>query len=450
MRIATIISALVAASTGFSQNGAFDPSFGPGGYTLFDPTSFFPDRSVELIVDGAGRPVAGGNNYAGNNTYCWVCRALPNGGMDNSFGGDGCVDVNLCTSNDALADMRVLSDGRIMGIGSEDFGLPFTYDQSVVFRLNVDGTLDTTWAHTGKAFHGFSGQDLGSLAMDIAADGSVLALGYLVVGAYWYERIWRFLPDGAIDTTFQNNGFLSVQLAYPEWVEYSDIMFQSTGRFLIAGRETSTYGGTFGAWNAIRRYTAEGNVDSTFAVDGLLRDTISGRAMSSPKVLLLPDDRILLYGTWTNGTDVGIGMARYLPDGDRDPSFGQNGTVLMAPFGSSSLVVGNATLLSDGRVALPVPSSTSDSTEVIAILPDGTQDLTFGFGGTAHGNYAFVGHAAAAQGDSAIVVVSASSNQSLAYLRYRVASIALGVALAGHGVPAAVKRPFQAKASKPA
>jgi uncharacterized delta-60 repeat protein len=97
-------------------------------------------------------------------------------------------------------------------------------------------------------------------------------------------------------------------------------------------------------------------------------------------VVLQPDARIVATGVACGD----VGVARFLPDGTPDPSFGQNGTVQIPVSKTGGRAEANAiTLQSDGKVvvagAQPGPRS---NPAIVRYNADGTLDATFHGDGT--------------------------------------------------------------------
>lgn len=423
-----VYATLLICATALGQNGVHDLTFGTNGYTILDPTSDY-DWPKDMAMDLMNRPIIAGHNSGPVNTVCWVCRLQPDGAADASFGPNGCRIVNLCTSSDGLAAISVLSDGRIMGIGNESWGqFSITLDQTVIFRLNVDGTLDTTWAQTGMKFITFNNWDLWSVDMAIDPAGGVVALGRYAPGGLERTVLWRHHPSGDLDTTF-NNGTSKVviePLGASSWVEYRSLGLLSDGRIVIAGREEIYNSGITTRWNAVRCYMPDGSVDSSFATNGLLLDTIAGSALLNDHGMLVqPDDAIMMYGNWSDGTNYRVAACRFMPDGTPDPSFGTNGrsVMLTANYGPS---IGRGALLPDGRLALP--NIYLNNCGTLVVNNDGSHDLTFGTNGLATGSQSHRARVLAAQGDSAIVVATMpQGTETIGVLRYSAYQLPLDI-----------------------
>jgi hypothetical protein len=99
--------------------------------------------------------------------------------------------------------------------------------------------------------------------------------------------------------------------------------------------------------------------------------------------LLLPDEKILMYGQWSNGVDQGVGMVRYLPDGARDPSFASERWQVVP---NTSQTMGAYLIALKSPPALARVMKTIEQSEgtnlsninVVAYLPNGTVDVGFG------------------------------------------------------------------------
>lgn len=414
-----VYATLLICATALGQNGVHDLSFGVNGYTIIDPTTD-GDLPKDMAMDLMNRPIIAGSNYGPVNTVCWVCRLQPDGAADASFGPNGCRIVNLCTSSDGLGAISVLSDGRIMGIGNESWGqFSTTLDQTVIFRLNVDGTLDTTWAHTGKKFITFNNWDLWSVDMAIDPAEGVVALGRYAPGGLERTVLWRHHPSGDLDTTFNNGtGKVVIEpIGGSSWLEYRSLGLLSDGRIVIAGREEIYNSGITTRWNAVRCYMPDGSVDSSFATNGLLLDTIAGSAFYDDHGMLVQsDDAIMMYGTLVESGDFYASACRFLPNGTLDLSFGTVGrsVMLTANYGPS---LGRGVVMPDGRLALPNTYLYNCGTLVVNY--DGSHDLTFGTNGLATGSQSQRARVLAAQGDSAIVVATnPQATETIGVLRY--------------------------------
>src|SRR5437667_2120863 len=122
---------------------------------------------------------------------------------------------------------------------------------------------------------------------------------------------------------------------------------------------------------------APGDLDPRFADDGIGRVQI-GSGSQATGLVLQPDGKIVLGG-WTS--DSHTALARYLPDGRLDSTFGSEG-IVVGPSGQAYSMA----LQADGKILLAGWGANGNfGFFVVRFLPDGGLDTTFGNNGTASG-----------------------------------------------------------------
>jgi len=124
---------------------------------------------------------------------CWEPSSAP-GTLDPGFGEAGIAHVASPDGETPIDfDLALEADGKLVYLGSSS-------TRMVLFRLNTDGTLDTTFGTDGFI-----------LADDERDTGNVLAFdshGSILVGGGNIEDAWvqRFTSDGVLDATFGDAG----------------------------------------------------------------------------------------------------------------------------------------------------------------------------------------------------------------------------------------------------
>jgi uncharacterized delta-60 repeat protein len=278
----------------------------------------------------------------------------------------------LGTFNNKIRNIQVQSDGKILVAGD------FTYHKSKsvnsLARLNVDGTLDTSF-HTGSG----PNQILHSIGLQ--SDGKIYIGGYFnAYNGVTIHRFARLNTDGSLDTNFKTgNG-----VRYPGYAPtvYS-ILQQSDGKILIAGL-FSLYNDT--SRNCLARINQDGSLDTNFNPGSGTNDYI--RSM-----VLQPDGKIVIAGNFTsyNGTVVNR-MARINPDGSIDSSFSV-GT-------GANAVVNSIAMQNDGKIIAGGMFFTFNgvSTCLVRLKGDGSVDSSF----TGTGNRPI--HSIGIQADQKIII----------------------------------------------
>ncbi len=110
-----------------TSNGAFDVSFGTGGFTRIAVGSN-DEFGYACVLQPNGKTVAAGFSFGSNYDFATI-RVNSNGGLDTHFGTAGAVTANI-NGNDLGQAVALSPDGRIVVVGHSKNG--GTYDISVV------------------------------------------------------------------------------------------------------------------------------------------------------------------------------------------------------------------------------------------------------------------------------------------------------------------------------
>lgn len=199
----------------------------------------------------------------------------------------------------------------------------------------ADGDLDPTFGDAGKVKTTYP---TGAGARDVAVqpDGRIVIAGW--VGDNF--AVARYLPGGTLDPDFGSDGLVTTELG-ASGDAASAVALQPDGRIVVAGSHS------FGL--ALARYLPNGSFDRTFGGDGKVGywdPSSAPSAIDARAVAIQPDGRILAaggYDAWF------MGIARFLPHGRLDPSFGGDGVVRTKVKGSEQELSALA-LQPDGRI----------------------------------------------------------------------------------------------------
>jgi uncharacterized delta-60 repeat protein len=293
-------------------DGMLDPSFGNGGLV----TTNFPggqtfDFATSLVVMPDGRALAAGGAGDIDGSLMAAARYLPSGALDTTFSGDGLVTVNCPIGGsfgavDVAQDVVLQPDGRVVLFGAcpgSPSGVRFR-----LARLTLDGSLDPSFGTGGQVITQFPVADARATAGVLQPDGRIVAVGSADSTAI---AAARYNVDGSLDAAFGTAGLLVLPLAQPFTVR--DVALQPDGKIVIAGRYG---GGDFG----LVRLLPSGAPDPSFDGDGLATANFGGTE-SGYSVVILPGGRIVLGGSH----NADFGLVRFLPDGSVDITFGTGG-----------------------------------------------------------------------------------------------------------------------------
>ena len=216
--------------TRYLANGSLDTTFGTGGI-LTKSLGAGPDVILSCAQQPDGKLVAVGYSTQNGQEDVILLRFLLNGNLDTAFANAGVFLLDIQSqSQDRLYSVALQPDGKIVAGG---------YTQSsqsdfLILRLNIDGTLDNSFGTGGKAVFslGAGPNEIRSLALQ--SNGSILATGFLTLGAETEIATARLLANGLLDSSFGTNGQSLVSINHTN-DQGLNLAVQSNGKLLVGG-----------------------------------------------------------------------------------------------------------------------------------------------------------------------------------------------------------------------
>ena len=189
-----------------------------------------------------------------------------------------------------------------------------------IIRLLPNGAIDTTFGNQGIVTlsvpnNVFSGQG----DMQLQPDGSIFVLGVVNVpvrrGPIKHGVVARFLANGAPDTSFGTNGMVQLtQLGGSQGDTPSVLLLQPNGQILVAD--------VFSSDPSVTRLNSNGSMDTSFGDDGIA--SVPGGTDGAPQALALQSDGKILAIEYKSNMAF---ETRLLPNGTIDSNT-QSGTVV--------------------------------------------------------------------------------------------------------------------------
>lgn len=295
---------------------------------------------------------------------------------DPTFGTAGFATIDFAGQGDDAQEVIVQPDGHVL-VGGYAYGVVGPADFCpTIARLMPDGSPDAS----------FSGDGLASVPIASAA-GQAMALlpdGRILLGGNWYDfglsmpglMVARFLANGTIDATFGTSG-VAQPTTFPTGATFWDMDVQADGKIVVTGQ---TIGGSSNDVIVVRLLT-NGTLDTSFGTSGFTVLVLGSGTDQSLAVEVQPDGKILVAG-YTNqpGYEEAF-VARLLTNGQPDASFGTNGVRILNADVDDDERASDIELYPDGRIA--VCGEADQDAFAAVLLPDGTNDPSFGTGGVA-------------------------------------------------------------------
>ncbi len=279
--------------------------------------------------------MAGTNGGMGGNVT--IGRLGLTGAYDTGFGGTGHPSVDFAgmdgatTGSDGASDLVRQADGSIVTVGFSD-------NEFAIDRVTSAGTIDNTFDSNGRKRADFTGDTDGARA--VALSGSkIIVAGITSTGGNPRLALLSLNSTGGVDTSF-GVGTGHSEGGTTELPRGANaVAVQPDGKILVAGPG----GGNFG----VARVKTDGFYDPTFGpgANGQVSVDFGGTDVANA-MALQPDGKILVAGTDGDG----FAVARLLPNGTLDPSFGTGGRATVNFTGVD--VARGMALQPDGKIVL--------------------------------------------------------------------------------------------------
>jgi len=337
-------------------DGTFDPSFGGGDGKV---TTDFPGLAAvasSVVVQPDGKILVAGGAFP-NFTFLGdiaVARYNPDGSLDPSFGNGGIVLTSFPGQGSYAFDVALLPDGKIVAAGTHFINFQPSEQTSdtnfAIVRYNSDGSLDTSFGSLGGGVStDFDGNNDDAFSILVQPDGKLVAVGSALNLADFYNfAAARYDTNGSLDTSFGTGGKVRLDFGNHDFDRAHAAALQADGKIVAAGFAISNGGLTQPF--ALARWNANGSLDTSFDGDGKALIDFGSFSQAAWDVLVQPDGKIVTAGyPNSEGSDSDFLLARQLPDGTLDASFGTGGKVRTS-FGDLNGGAEGAALLPDGRV----------------------------------------------------------------------------------------------------
>jgi uncharacterized delta-60 repeat protein len=375
-----------ALATLSNNAGQLDKRFANTGVTQVYFAGSVSSMTQAVAVDPQGRVLVAAKVGTAEGSRFGLARLLADGSADLGFGHQGSVIGEFAGGFEAMGGkVRVLPDGRILlaGLHYENahrtlpalamfdaHGLPdraFGDNGRIVVRLPGDLSMGSRddWLPPGVP---------GAEACDVAvqADGRIL-----LIANHHFEladhagMLIRLTPDGGLDNTFNGRGFVMIRhLLLNTWL--SSLLLQDDGRIIVAGSID------FPQEGLVARYLPDGRLDERFALDGFMAFTARGKSALVSQVI---ESREHLHCFGSSRDPIRC-LSMHLHLNGRTELHCNDGHPQLLDIGPSGCQWSAAQRMEDGRImAVGATIGGVEADFIVArYLPDGRLDQTFGDG----------------------------------------------------------------------
>jgi len=237
------------------------------------------------------------------------------GTIDLSFGDSGKAITQIEPSYNNIVRAVVTQVDKKILVMSANSDVPSSFYTKIV-RYKANGAIDSSFGENGiLLIDSISGFDL-----KLTSSGKMLLYGQAI--SYFYKLLC-LNKNGTIDYSFADNGSFSffIDSAYPPG---GSLVIDTNNKILV------TVPGL-----AILRLTSSGKIDSSFGVNGFTRTNgklgpgLNYFYQITHSLAIESNNNIIAGGSISDyGTDFQFAVVRYTADGIIDSSFGTNGLVI--------------------------------------------------------------------------------------------------------------------------
>jgi uncharacterized delta-60 repeat protein len=409
IRLFALVSAMLlvlAAPATSSRTGA-----------SFDPSLASVDVGHSAVVQRDGKIVVAGISRRGHQSEFALARYRASGKLDFSFARGGLLLTDVGREASGLATLAEQVDGKLIVAGGVYVDVSGYRGAFAVSRYTRRGALDTTFGRGGTVLTAFRKPRPGKFSIAyvfgvaLQPDGRIVVAGITTNVHVTRVALARYTRTGTLDPTFGKRGKVEIESGSLRGMGLRALALQRDGKIVVAGHKNVQGGSHF----TIARFTSRGAIDRSFGNDGRVT-TVHGY---SSAVAIQSDGKIVAAGqVEVAGSGSQLGLARYLPSGLPDPSFGTDGTVL-TDFALESFSSPEIVIQPDGRIIVACSLDGPRRFGLGRYALDGTLDPTFGEGGKVRTRFraGSAARAVALQRDGKIVAAG-SAGGDFAVARY--------------------------------
>ncbi|MBK6539955.1 MAG: hypothetical protein IPG10_01445 [Flavobacteriales bacterium] len=402
------VLAFLTRTPSYAQAGTLNTGFSGDGVLVWELSPSF-DVASGVVVQPDGKIVATGRIDSAGIDVFLVCRLMPDGTPDPSFGIGGVSGTFLGNHETCQGyDIELQSTGAIVVAGIGVIGGPTSTDV-VLARFLTDGTLDASFGNAGVVITDL-GNGLGPQTpqtLRIMADDRIVLAGT----GNGVPFVARFTANGVPDNTYGTGGVAWGTVA----ASVAPMAMRSEGSVVAGGSFAN------GERSVVVAFTADGLPDATFGNGGVDSLDVAPGLESIDGLDLLPDGRVAVCGIELQTGQPGQPFIALLGvSGGLDPSFGINGVVNVSYPGVQTAQASDLIVSPDGKILVSGYTQYADPAAandffLYRLLQDGTFDPSFALGGQVSTdvstNYDVVQHMALAPNGSIVLTGYAADGQ---------------------------------------
>lgn len=266
-----------------------------------------------------------------------------NGTPDTSFGTNG-QKIFDSVSPYWFSNAYIDNQGKYIVVGFD-----LTEHIDILWKLNEDGSFDTSFNTTGKMIISNDIYTSNTQSGDLG-DGRIYFLGSdgNEEEGYSGSRVFIFNQDGTLDTDINGNGYIDIAITDGSTRHATSAMLGKDNKIVVFGSLAWNERGGF-----VSKYNIDGSIDTDFATEGVLQVTkpLTNNTMQVQTFQVKEDGKYLLRGDGTIDGNTNVYLWQVNPDGSLDTNFGTDGEVELLETGGAEFL-SNAVFDANGKFTL--------------------------------------------------------------------------------------------------
>lgn len=292
----------------YNVDGTLDSRFGDEGLLIL-PMEYSAAYVYSLAVQLDGKVVIGGKitirkEYTDQqfvrsipNDHVFLARLNGNGSFDASFGTNGVVVTDVGGGNVRITGLALQQDGKLIAAGTRQKN---PNSSLVLARYNANGSLDERFGVEGLAHRTMEKGRYSSPTISTLPDGRI----YLIGGYSLQDDSWLLLSrlhdDGSPDLAFGETGTITTKTKFWRYSDFIPVL-RPDGKILISGMSVRPLKPgqsqpPFYYSVGIARFLPSGGADNSFGKDGMHVVSI-GAVTDKPAYMTAQENgRIVIVG----------------------------------------------------------------------------------------------------------------------------------------------------------
>lgn len=349
-------------------------------YNYFENQNFQGDSQADLILFQPNNKiiVAGNADYATTfgDRRIGIFRYNANGTIDRSFGANGYLRFTV--DNDSQTFLKIITQD----IANNCMYVVSSYNK--ISKLSLNGILDTSFGVNGTISmdnsYGFSAKK-----MEIQTDGSFIIYGSSMLGSPTNNsmKIYKYLPTGVLDNSFGANGLKDLSLNDLRLNVFFNgkCYLQPDGKYIVSGSSYVLDSDSVNRYYLfLKKFNNNGTVDASFGTNGkILSNLVKGDALL--EVDTTGSIIVIGNGTIQGGFSGSLLTNKFDANGNYISQINPSFSVPLLNVDMTTLIKQNDGKVLIGGNYIDVTESNGTNCYIARLLPNGNMDTTFGQNG---------------------------------------------------------------------